>query len=129
MAGYSAGSGTGNDYATLKYSQSVGIHQISNEVPEKFRLEQNYPNPFNPVTKIKFSILSSAEGGVKRQTSNVKLLVYDISGKEIFNIINENLTSGSYEVNFDATTLTSGVYFYRLVTDEFIETKKMILTK
>jgi hypothetical protein len=110
----------------------IGITPISTEVPEQFSLQQNYPNPFNPVTKIRFAIPSN----VKRETSNVKLIVYDILGRELTGLVNENIKPGIYEVDWDAYGYPSGVYFYRLIvrqagssTGDFVETKKMILVK
>ena len=102
------------------------ISQINNNVPHKFSLHQNYPNPFNPKTNIKFKIT---------KLSDVKLIVYDILGREVETLVNERLKAGMYEVDFDALhggssrSLPSGVYFYILITDSFKETKKMILTK
>jgi len=104
---------------------TIGINKISTGTPLSFSLFQNYPNPFNPVTKIKFDIPSN----VKRQTANVKLIVYDILGKEIQTLINEQLQSGMYEVTFDGSNLPSGVYFYQLRVGDFVGTKKLILLK
>lgn len=86
-----------------------------------YRLSQNYPNPFNPATKIDFSILKS---------SNVKLIVYDMLGRQVTTLVNKFLASGSYTVDFDGANLTSGVYFYRIdVENNFSDIKKMILVK
>jgi hypothetical protein len=93
--------------------------------PTDFKLEQNYPNPFNPNTKIKFDI----SGEVKRKTLDVKLMIYDILGKEIQTLVNEQLNPGTYEVTFDGSNLPSGVYFYKLTSGEFTATKKLILLK
>jgi serine protease AprX len=98
----------------------VGITPISGEIPDRFNLYTNYPNPFNPVTKIKFDIA--------KQT-NAKLVVYDITGRVIETIVNELLGAGRYEMAFDASHLSSGVYFYKLETNDYIETKKMLLVK
>ncbi|MBK7981738.1 MAG: T9SS type A sorting domain-containing protein [Ignavibacteriae bacterium] len=86
----------------------------------KFNLEQNYPNPFNPVTQINYSI--SKQGFVS-------LKIYNILGSEVENLISENQTAGNYTVTFDASKLASGVYMYKLETENFISTKKMILMK
>lgn len=99
---------------------TTGVNVISNQSPKSFNLSQNYPNPFNPMTKIKFDIPNSL---------NTKITVYDILGKEIKILVNAKLNPGSYEVDFDGTNLPSGVYFYKLETEAFSETKKMILTK
>jgi hypothetical protein len=98
----------------------IGITQISNQVPEKFSLAQNYPNPFNPATKIRFGIPTSG---------NVKLMVYDILGREVSVLVNHTLSPGSYEMSFDASNIPSGVYFYRLYTGEFTNTKRMMLLR
>lgn len=93
-----------------------------------FYLEQNYPNPFNPITKIKFTIPSVFASGTK-QSQQVILKVYDILGNEVVTLINEKKLAGNYEVDFNAKELTSGIYFYKLVANEFSDTKKMILLK
>jgi hypothetical protein len=97
-----------------------GISQIGTEIPKGYSLEQNYPNPFNPVTNIRFSIPKS---------SIVKLSVYDIAGKEVGTLVSGSLNAGIYNADLDASGLSSGVYFYRLVTDGYTDTKKMILVK
>lgn len=104
----------------MKYSQLIGIEPISNEIPNRYRLFQNYPNPFNPVTKIKFSV---------PKLSNVKLLLYDVLGKEIKTLVNNELKPGIYEIDFNGGNLASGVYFYKLISGDFEETKKMLLIK
>jgi len=88
--------------------------------PESFYLHQNYPNPFNPVTKIKYQI---------PELSFVMLKVYDIKGDEISKLVNEQKPAGTYIVEFDAATLTSGVYFYKIQAGSYTETRKMILMK
>ncbi|MBK8944725.1 MAG: T9SS type A sorting domain-containing protein [Ignavibacteriae bacterium] len=95
------------------------------KIPTNFTLYQNYPNPFNPTTTIKYSIPSK----VKSETSNVKIIIYDILGKEVATLVNENQSAGEYEVNFSASNLSSGTYIYRLQVGEFSQTKKMILIK
>jgi len=115
------------DTGTLKkwclkfaYESPVGIQTIGDQLPEKFSLHQNYPNPFNPVTNIKFSIPKSG---------NVSLKVYDILGREVAELVDEFKPQGNYLVDFNASFLSSGVYFYRLETSEFTEVKKMVLVK
>ncbi|MBI5402654.1 MAG: T9SS type A sorting domain-containing protein [Ignavibacteriae bacterium] len=100
----------------------IGISQISSVVKD-YELTQNYPNPFNPSTSINFSLPKSAE---------VNLVVYDIMGREVARLINNTkLTPGTYKYDFNSGdfNLSSGVYFYKLVTSDFSITKKMILTK
>lgn len=103
-------------------SNIVGITPENSEVPKQFSLGQNYPNPFNPGTKIKFQISGSS-------AAQTFLAVYDIGGKKISLLVNEELKPGSYEINFDASGLSSGVYFYKLRAGNFVDTKKMILVK
>jgi len=83
-------------------------------------LSNNYPNPFNPSTTIKYEI---------SELSFVTLKVYDVLGKEVANLVSEEKPAGFYEVEFDATALRSGIYFYRLQAGSFVETKKMVLLK
>jgi len=98
----------------------IGIITISNEVPTNFRLQQNYPNPFNPVTNIKFDL-------PKREF--VKLVINDITGKEVALLVNEELDPGVYSVNWNAENQTSGIYFYRFISGNFTEVRKMIVLK
>lgn len=100
---------------------------IEEDLPTYYSLSQNYPNPFNPSTTILFTI-PSVETPF-RASLQTKLIVYDILGREIKTLVNENLSPGSYEVTFDADQLSSGVYFYTLSSGGFVETKKMILLK
>jgi hypothetical protein len=111
---------------TIKYSQPVGIIHNNKQIPGHFVLHQNYPNPFNPVTKIKLEIPLS-KGGLRGLS--VKLIIYDVLGHEVTTLVNEQLKPGSYEVLWDGSNYTSGVYFYRIFTDQYSETKKMILLK
>jgi len=96
------------------------LNPISNGIPLSFNLEQNYPNPFNPQTKIKFDIKSSQQA---------RLSIYNILGVEIEILINEKLNPGTYEVNWDAKSYSSGIYYYSLESGDFTETKKMVLLK
>ncbi len=102
-----------NSYST------VSIRQIS-EIVSGFELYQNYPNPFNPSTIIKFSL---------PKADFVNLLVFDVTGKEVMKLLNENKPAGTYEINFNAENLSSGVYFYRLITSTYSDIKRMILVK
>jgi hypothetical protein len=99
---------------------TTGANPISNNVPDKYLLYQNYPNPFNPSTNIKYQITDN---------NFVTLKVFDILGKEVATLVNENLKAGEYEVTFNGSGLPSGIYFYKLNTENFFETKRMILIK
>ena len=91
-----------------------------NIIPKDYKLFQNYPNPFNSMTKLKFQI---------PKTSFVKLIIYDILGRETVVLVNENLKAGSYAVEWDAENYPSGVYLYTIMADGYRETKKMVLDK
>jgi Secretion system C-terminal sorting domain len=106
-------------------SQLVEISQNGNSIPAIFKLYQNYPNPFNPVTKIKFSLPSVGQ----RHAFDLRLVIYDVLGREIVTLVNEQLTPGTYEVEWNAAIYPSGIYFYKITTSKFTETKKMILVK
>ncbi len=105
-----------------------GLQKLSNYVPGEFSLSQNYPNPFNPATKIKFSIPLS-RGVSEGRGMLVRLIVYDILGREVASLVNERLSPGSYEVEWDGSDYPSGVYFYKLITSGYTETRKMVLLK
>lgn len=99
----------------------TNINQISSEIPSDFKLNQNYPNPFNPTTTIVFKVKSS---------KIIKLIIHDISGKEIAVLIHKKLNAGEYSYVYDASSLSSGVYFYSLIIEgDKVETKKMILIR
>ena len=102
----------------------IGIESINSAVPEQFKLYQNYPNPFNPTTKIRFEIPYAAGKNVL----DLFFKVYDLTGREVY-AINETKPAGTYELSFDGSILTSGIYFYTLRTGEFSQTQKMILLK
>jgi len=115
---------------------NVGIENISTEIPSAYSLSQNYPNPFNPTTKIKFDVAPSLSFPLAKQIRGafssgnpVLLKVYDIMGREVQTLVNETLKPGTYETAFDGSTLTSGVYFYKLVIEGFTETKRMLMIK
>ena len=102
---------------------TVGVNQISSVVPDDFSLSQNYPNPFNPNTKIEFSLKNS---------SHIKIVVYNSAGKEVKVLANEVLSAGSYESELDASNFSSGVYFYRMFVDGKTDanlSRKMVLVK
>jgi len=96
------------------------VQTISSEVPSQFYLQQNYPNPFNPNTKIVFGVTVS---------SNVTLSIFDLTGKEVANLVNEKIQPGKYEVDFNASNLASGTYFMRLNAGSYTESKKITLIK
>lgn len=120
VTGYSEGTGTGKDFATIKYTQTVGLQNVNSEVPDRFSLGQNYPNPFNPKTNIGLRI---AEFGF------VSLKVFDITGKEVAVLIDQEMNAGVYNVDFDAANLSSGMYFYKMETAGFTDVKKMVVVK
>ena len=101
-------------------SGSVGVKDYAASNPQAFVLYQNYPNPFNPSTIINFVI---------PKTSFVTIKVYDNLGKEIATLVNESMPLGNYEIKFDVTNLSSGVYFYRMISGSYAETKKMLLLR
>jgi hypothetical protein len=98
----------------------VGTSGNNNSIPSDFKLSQNYPNPFNPATKINFSI--------PKQTQ-VSLKIFDMLGREVAELVNQQLSPNNYTITFDGSKLSSGIYFYKLETPEFIDTKRMILIK
>ena len=99
---------------------TIGLNPVSSVVPTGYSLSQNYPNPFNPSTNIKFSVPKS---------SAVKLIVYDINGREVEILVNESLSTGTYRADWNASKYSSGVYFYKLTAGDFTETKSMVLIK
>jgi hypothetical protein len=105
------------------YNPNIGITPISGEVPKDFSLLQNFPNPFNPSTKIRFEVPN------KGLQPLVQIRVFDVLGRGVSILVNQQLQPGTYEVNFDATNFQSGVYFYKLIANDFSETKKMVLIK
>lgn len=108
------------DMTTVKFGPANGISSISNEIPAGFKLSQNYPNPFNPVTNIIFAVPRS---------SAVKLTVYNALGAAIETLAERHFNAGIYRADWDASKYSSGIYFYRIESEGFSETKKMILVK
>ena len=113
-------SGSSKWYYRLKQIDNSGSYKFSKIVevsvtPSSFSLSQNYPNPFNPSTKIKYSLPIA---------SHVKLLIYDILGNQVNVLVDKNQEPGFYEKKFDGKDLSSGVYIYQLITDQFVSTKK-----
>lgn len=113
-----------DDYCLIKYSQVVSIKTISSEVPDKFSLSQNYPNPFNPTTRIGFRI---AEFG------SVTLNIYDIQGRKIHVLVDQKLSPGDYDIDFDGSNFPSGVYYYRMEVNSsnssYTNARKMVIVK
>ncbi|NCQ17689.1 MAG: hypothetical protein COZ80_08360 [Ignavibacteria bacterium CG_4_8_14_3_um_filter_37_9] len=103
----------------LRNNKLTGIGSEGN-LPVRFALYQNYPNPFNSSTKIKYSIPNSAKVSIK---------VYDVLGKEVTTLMNEFQNTGTHEIEFDASKLSSGLYFYRIISGIYSETRKMILLR
>lgn len=127
----SIGWGVGENGTIIKTNSGIGISgilPITAQIPQSYSLNQNYPNPFNPVTKIKFAL---------PKQSFAKIVIYDLLGREVATLVNENLKPGSYEVDWDGSAFASGVYFYSLIVDDpstgsglgFVETKRMVLLK
>jgi hypothetical protein len=102
------------------FSPVTSVDRREDHFPHQFRLDQNYPNPFNPVTQIRFSI---------REENNVRLVIYDLLGRKVADLINETIQPGEYTVNFEAGNLPSGVYIYRLQSGSYVNQKRMILLK
>jgi len=96
--------------------------------PLKYELSQNYPNPFNPTTKIRFDVTNGSPI-MTLEDEKVVLKVYDVIGREVRTLVNEPLEPGTYEVSFNGSSLNSGVYFYKLIIGNFVDTKKMLLIK
>jgi hypothetical protein len=113
-------SGWANFYRITFYYGEITSNFDENISVNEYGLLQNYPNPFNPSTKITYSI---------PERGNVTLKVFDLLGGEIAELVNGEIEAGSYEINFDASSMTSGVYFYRIQARGFVQTRKMILLK
>jgi len=102
------------------FTDAVNVRIISSEVPGEYSLNQNYPNPWNPSTTIKYSVVNNV---------HVDLIVYDVTGREVARLVNENQSPGTYEITWAPAELTSGIYFYRLQAGSYSDTKRMILIK
>ncbi|MFA5011566.1 MAG: T9SS type A sorting domain-containing protein [Ignavibacteria bacterium] len=101
-------------------TEATSVTQISAEIPSEYKLSQNFPNPFNPVTSINFSMPKSGM---------VNLTVYDAMGRRISELVNGYHNAGEYKINFDASALVSGTYFYKMTAENFVASKRMILLK
>lgn len=97
-----------------------GINPLGTEIPKEYKMYENYPNPFNPTTKIRFDL---------PKTSHTSLSIYDITGKEVEMLVNENLSAGKYELQWNGNGKSSGVYFYKIQANDFTDIKRMILIK
>jgi hypothetical protein len=120
-----AGTQSGGVFRSVESTTSV--KEINGMIPSLFALYQNHPNPFNPITTIKYQIADLPAG--RQGLILVTLKVYDVLGNEIAILVNEEKPVGYYEIEFNAYSLPSGIYFYRLQAGEFIQVKKMILLK
>lgn len=118
----------------VTYNNVVSVGDNYDELADTYKLEQNYPNPFNPTTKIKFAVppvetLRNASSKTDATSLQIILKVYDVLGNEIATLVNEYREAGRYEVEFEAESLSSGIYFYTLQAGSYIITKKMILIR
>ena len=119
LAQYSGGNGRGDvSLECLNILTNSGNNNTT--IPASTSLEQNYPNPFNPATIIKFNVSKSG---------NVKIVVYDVMGREVQTLVNESRKPGTYVTSFDGSALNSGVYFYKISAGDYSETMRMILEK
>jgi hypothetical protein len=105
---------------TFRVQQSVNVRDQKTSIAQSFQLNQNYPNPFNPTTTIGFNIPNEMP---------VSLKIYDITGREIASLLNETKLAGYHEVRFDGSKLASGIYLYKLKTENFTQVRKMALAK
>ncbi len=110
----------GSLYYTTMNGGYVGITQTGSEIPQNYSISQNYPNPFNPSTKINFAL---------PKQGLVTIKVYDMLGKEVETLVNEVKSAGQYTVDFNGSKLSSGVYFYRIQANDFVDVKRMMLVK
>jgi hypothetical protein len=107
-------------YNIVQIDPPLSVDDPAARIVENYRLEQNFPNPFNPTTRISFNLVKSQD---------VKLVVYNLLGEEIAVLLNEGKAAGEHTVNFDASQLSSGLYFYTLSSADFQETRKMVLMR
>lgn len=128
---YTSADSTGNDTAvsvlirnpiveTARWTTMIGIENLGTEIPKEYKLYQNYPNPFNPQTNINFDIIKE---------DNVRIVVYDLLGREVETLFNSKLVPGKYKIDFNALNYASGMYFYRIETGDFVDIKKMVIVK
>jgi hypothetical protein len=128
---YTSPDSTGNDSAVTmsmnlpvlelaRWFSLIGIQNLGTEIPKEYKLYQNFPNPFNPTTTINFDIIKSGD---------VKIVLYDILGREVKTIVNEYADPGRYKAVFNADNFASGLYFYKITTNEFTDVKKLLIVK
>ena len=128
---YTSPDSTGNDTAvsvlvrnpivqTARWTSPIGIQNITSELPTEYKLHQNFPNPFNPVTNINFDIIKN---GI------VKITVYDLLGREVETLVNQDMSPGRYRLDFNAANYASGMYLYKITTNDFVDVKKMLIVK
>lgn len=126
---YDGSHGMHNPFFAVSVLQTImgviGVKPISNEIPDRFTISQNYPNPFNPSTKVNFSIPKAGDVSIK---------IYDINGQEVYTLVSQKMNPGKYEatwnsVNNQGNSVASGVYFYRIISGDYVEAKKMILVR
>ena len=121
VTGSSSASGTSSVFTTIKYVQTpTSVKETVVGKPGTYRLDQNYPNPFNPTTVIRYQLPVN---------SLVSLKIYDLLGREVATLVNEERNAGNYEVQWNASNIPSGVYFYKLQAGDFVETKRMLMIK
>lgn len=128
---YTSPDSTGNDTAVsivirnpisevARWTVPIGIQNISTEIPKEYKLYQNFPNPFNPTTNINFDII---------RNGNVRIIVYDLLGREVETLVNQDMSPGRYKLDFNAVNYASGMYIYKIVTSDFVDVKKMLIVK
>jgi hypothetical protein len=117
---YSGGDNPHNYKRKVFYKNDINIHNKLTNIPKVYSLSQNYPNPFNPTTTIKYGI---------PQDGLVTIKIYDLLGRELIKLVNENLKAGYYSATFNGQNFASGIYFYRIQSNNFVQTKKMVLIK
>ena len=114
------GADAGSIYLYTGFATVVGVENEKAGLAANFALSQNYPNPFNPETVIEYSL---------PQSEDVSLVVYNLRGEEVADLINDNIPAGNHQVKWDASNVPSGIYFYRIQAGDFIQTRKMLLLK
>ena len=119
QAQYLGGNGRGDVSVSLT-NINISVKEITAEIPTKYDLAQNYPNPFNPTTNVRFSMCN---------VQFVTLKIFDMLGREVATLVNEELAPGSYSVDWNASQFSSGIYFYTLTAGDYKETKRMTLIK